>query len=82
MTWGKWYWTVMLIVASAMFLFPEAYALFTNHANTLSDYARYELGAGTAVHFNAHTIAWYLTLIAWLFVTTWLTYHIWFEVMG
>jgi len=80
MTWGRTYWAVYLIVAALAFLGPEIYALCTNFKNTLSDYARYELNVTTpAQAFNTHTAAWLLTLGAWLVVTFWLTFHIWFE---
>jgi|HubBroStandDraft_2_1064218.scaffolds.fasta_scaffold376269_3 hypothetical protein len=83
MTWGRYYWPVMLIITSALFLVPEIYALFTNFKNTLSDYARYELNITSPTEpFTAHGAAWILTLGAWLVVTFWLTFHIWFERFG
>ena len=43
-TWGSVYWPWYLITASAAFLAAEVFALFTNSANTLSDFSWYELG--------------------------------------
>jgi hypothetical protein len=80
MTWGKWYWPVMLIVTSLLFLVPEIIALLTNFKNTLSDYARYELNVTTPTQqFSTHTAAWFLTLGVYITIAIWLFYHIWFE---
>lgn len=92
MTWGIHYWPIALIVVSvtaALAFFPaELYAVFTNHNNTLSDYARYNLDLTTAFgqRTKIHTVAWWATLTAWLFLIgglyVWLTGHIWFVKWG
>jgi hypothetical protein len=78
-TWGREYWTWFLLNVSLQFLVAEIYALFTNAANTLSDYSRYELGLrllpGQPVH---HTLAWTLSLVAWWLFVGVITWHIWF----
>lgn len=82
-TWGKEYWTCGLLGAAVYFLAGEITALFTNVANTLSDYSRYELGIpnvqipGATIHY---TVAWYLSLIAWCLFFAVITRHIWFQV--
>lgn len=76
-TWGLWYWPKYLIVASLLFLAPEAYAFFTNHNNTLSDFAWNELGIGGTI--NQHHPAWWFSLVAWLVFFVVITGHIWFK---
>lgn len=76
-SWGKYYWPYFLILASGLFGIPELIALFTNHWNTLSDYARYELNVSPAV--TVHTLAWYLSLAAWLLFVVVITMHIWWN---
>lgn len=84
MTWGSEYWPAFLIVTSAWVILgfgvPELIALFTvvsaHVDNTLSHYAQTELGV--SAHVTRHTVAWCLSLIAWVGVTTILTWHIWF----
>lgn len=82
-TWGKEYWTTGLLAAAVYFLAGEITALFTNVANTLSDYSRYELGIpsvqvpGASVHY---TLAWSLSLVAWWLFVGVITWHIWFQV--
>lgn len=81
MTWGRQLWPVVLIIVSLLIIVPETWALLTNWSNTLSDYARYELGINTfQVPLDKHTAAWFLTLILWSMFAGWLTYHIWLEV--
>lgn len=88
MTWGTHYWPVFLIISAVWILLgfgiPELIALFTevkNHVdNTLSHYSQYELGLTS--QFTRHTVAWYLSLTAWFFITTILTWHIWFMLGG
>lgn len=77
MTWGRYYWPIALIIISVMISFPEVFALATNHANTLSDYARYELNVSTRL--TAHTLAWWASLITWLLAIGTLTPHIWWN---
>jgi hypothetical protein len=81
-TWGKWYWEDFLIATGAylgvFFGIPEIIALFTNVRNTLSDFARYELGADTSQVFTTHNAAWFISLIVFVSVVTELTAHIWF----
>lgn len=91
-TWGDWYWPIALIIASvtvAGLFFPaEFYALFTNHNNTLSDFARYELNLQTAfgARTKLHTFAWWASLITWLAIVPgfviWFTGHIWWDTWG
>lgn len=79
-TWGSIYWPIFLVLTSVAFLAAEILALFTNTANTLSDYAWRELGL--PINFRGpiiHNAAWLLTLGAWLVVVFWLTEHIWFQ---
>lgn len=87
-TWGHWYWPIFLIT-SALFILtafgiPELIAIFTQVSthtdNTLSAYAQRELGV--SAQLTVHTIAWYLSLITWVFLTTLLTWHIWFGFGG
>lgn len=92
MTWGHWYWPVALIIAAVtaggLFFPAEFYALFTNHQNTLSDFARYELDLQSALGHRTgyHTLAWWSTFIVWLGIGipmfVWLTGHIWFDTWG
>jgi hypothetical protein len=77
MTWGAIYWPIFLIGTSLTFLGPELYALFTNWKNTLSDYSWTELHVSPGI--TVHTVAWYISLIAWLLVVVVLTLHIWWE---
>lgn len=76
-TWGRYYWPYFLILGSALFGIPELIALFTNNANTLSDYARYELNV--APHITVHTLAWYVSLCAWVLFFVVITAHIWWN---
>lgn len=76
-TWGPHYWPWYLIAAAAGLLGPEIFALFTRHANTLSDYSWRELGITGAR--PVHSAAWLLTLGAWLVMAFFLTEHIWFQ---
>jgi hypothetical protein len=88
MTWGTHYWPVFLTISAIWLLtgfgIPELIALFTQVAthtdNTLSHYSQTELGM--SAQLNRHTIAWTLSLLAWVLVTTILTWHIWFGLGG
>lgn len=75
-TWGPHVWPWWLIAVAGSFLGLEIFALITNHANTLSDYAWRELGVQGVR--SVHTAAWALTLGAWLTMAWFLTEHIWF----
>jgi len=79
--WGNWYWPRGLTVASVAFLLPELYALFTNPANTLSDYCWRELHVTAAWGNGVHSLAWWFSLVAWLLFTIVITAHIWFRVL-
>lgn len=87
-TWGAHYWPVFLIISSLWLLtgfgIPELIAIFTQVSthtdNTLSNYAQHELGV--SAQLTIHTIAWYLSLIVWVLLTTLLTWHIWFGFGG
>jgi len=70
-TWGAWYWPVALIAVTVIIMGPEIYALITNVFNTLSWWVWRTDIKGTA--------RWYLSLGAWITVTSWLTYHFWFR---
>lgn len=77
-TWGNFFWPYWIIVTSVTFLGPEIYALITNFRNTLSDYARYELGVTVGVNNHGiHSIAWWASLLVWLVFIAWITPHIW-----
>lgn len=75
-TWGRLYWPFFLILVAVEFAIPEIYAIFTDVRNTLSDYARLELHVRAGV--NIHTLAWGLSLAAWLLFVLTMTAHIWF----
>ena len=77
-SWGNYYWPFFLVLVSALFGVPELIALFTNVANTLSDYARLQLHVGTAFTGQVHTVAWWASLAAWLLFAVVITVHIWF----
>lgn len=78
--WGYYYWPSWLSVVSLTFLPAELFALFTNHANTLSDYAWHELNVTKALTFSMHGIAWWSSLISVTLVFVILVFHIWFRV--
>ena len=77
-TWGSDYWPWFLIAVSLAFLAPEIVALFTNTANTLSDYAWRELHVNADVKFGTQNAAWLLSLGVWGVFVFWITEHIWF----
>jgi hypothetical protein len=77
-TWGREYWTWALIAVSLAFIIPECVALATNVSNTLSDYARFELGVPAGGQPAHHTAAWALSLIGWWLFVGVITWHIWF----
>jgi hypothetical protein len=76
-TWGKAYWPFFLLAVSGAFLIPEIYALFTNAANTLSEYSWDELHVTGFQH--VHSLAWYFSLISWILFFVVITMHIWFR---
>lgn len=81
MTWGMWYWPRYLIAVAVFLLGPELYALATNHANTLSDYAWSQLHVGLAFGpASVHSIAWWASLIIWILTVIALSAHIWWRV--
>lgn len=88
MTWGNWYWPVFLIISAIWIItgfgVPEIIALITEvkgHTdNTLSHYSQFELGMSTEI--TRHSIAWVLSLLSWVVITTLLTWHIWFRLGG
>jgi hypothetical protein len=75
-TWGIHYWPWYLITAALAFIIPEGIALFTNHQNTLSDYAWQELDIRGNFH---HTLAWGLSQAAWVMFAVVITFHIWYR---
>jgi hypothetical protein len=77
MTWGKLYWPFFLILTSALFLGPELIALFTNWHNTLSQYSWAELNVSPRI--PVHTIAWWISVMAWALFVVVITAHIWFR---
>lgn len=85
-TWGAAWWPLFLIISSAWlvagFGIPELIALLTpvsHHVdNTLSWYARSELGVAVAVQGTRHTLAWWASFLAWMTFTVFITAHIWF----
>lgn len=80
MMWGYYYWPYYLTVASLLFLGPELIALFTNPADTLSDYCWHELGVQRAFMMSPHTVAWYCSLAGWLLFVVVISLHIWWRV--
>lgn len=79
-TWGLWYWPTWIMVCSVTFLPTEIYALVTNQvSDTLSDYCWHELDVTRAFTFNAHGVAWWLSLIMWGFFVVAITLHIWYR---
>lgn len=76
-SWGRYYWPFYLLLAAALFGIPELVALFTNHYNTLSDYARFELNVSP--HITVHTLAWWASLAAWCLFVVVITAHIWWN---
>lgn len=81
-TWGRYYWPIVLISGSSLIGclvgIPELIALATNPANTLSDYAHFELNVTTGTVANGiHTVAWWASLVIWLLFVVIITWHIW-----
>jgi hypothetical protein len=79
-TWGLYYWPSWIALWAFTFLPVELYAVFTNPANTLSDYCWHELNVTRALTFNAHGVAWWASLVMWGFFVVIITAHIWFRV--
>jgi hypothetical protein len=89
MTWGRVYWPIFLIISSAWialgFGIPETIALVANTLhldNTLSKYARSELGISVATAATVHSIAWWCSFSAWMIFVLFITGHIWFDQFG
>lgn len=78
-TWGRRYWPWFLVIVSVAFLTPEIFALCTNTANTLSDYAWHELHLSLTAKRQVHDAAWFLTQGAYITVAFWLLMHIWYQ---
>ncbi len=78
-TWGDDYWPFFLIFVSLLFLGPEIAGLIGNPANTLSEYCWRELHVGLSFGAGRHTVAWWLSLAAWLVAVAVLTGHIWWR---
>jgi hypothetical protein len=69
-----------LSIASLFVLVPELFAVFTNAGNSLSEYAWRKLHVGLSFSPNGvHTLAWWLSLIAWGFFVVIMTAHIWWR---
>ena len=75
-TWGKYYWPYFMALVTLLFAVPELIALFTNQANTLSDYSWDELNVG---YHHLPNITWYTSLITWLVFVVLITIHIWWK---
>lgn len=80
--WGAKYWPVFLVSAAIMFLAPECWGLATDHANTLSDFARWQLGDYRGEPFWQHDWQWFASQVAYLILTGWLWGHIWYAIWG
>ena len=78
-TWGLYYWPTYLTIGSLFFLIPELVALFTNAANTLSDYCWRELSVNVTFGHGAHTVAWWFSLVSWGMFIVLITMHIWWR---
>lgn len=81
MTWGRILWPAWIILTALSFFAPEIYALTTNNKNDLSQWAWAELHV-TPMHIPIHTIAWWISLLAFTFAIGILVAHIWFHVGG
>jgi hypothetical protein len=79
-TWGLFYWPTYLTVCSLLFLPVELFALITNQPqNTLSDYCWKELDVTRALTFDAHGVAWWLSLVMWAMFAVAISLHVWFR---
>jgi hypothetical protein len=76
-TWGLLYWPAFIYTVTILWGVPEAYAFFTNHRNTLSDFAWYELGIKGS--YGPHSVSWWASLILVLAIGATLIGHIWFQ---
>jgi hypothetical protein len=81
-TWGAIYWPIALTVALVMFTVPETVALVTNHVNTLSDYARWQLNEYAGEPVFVHDWQWFTSQAIFLLLVWWLWGHIWYYVWG
>ena len=79
MTWGPVYWPLFLTIVAVLFLGPEFLALITNSANTLSDYCWRELNVTMVFGHGKHTVAWWLSQIAFYVSAIVLALHIWYR---
>lgn len=78
MTWGLVYWPTWLTLIGLTLLPMEIYALLTNPANTLSEYAWHELNVTHAFRFTANGVAWWVSFVMWILFVVVITLHIWF----
>jgi hypothetical protein len=81
-TWGAAYWSVALIAATVAFLVPESFALVTSHANTLSDFARWQLNEWPNEPLLRHEWQWWGSQTIYLLSVGWLWGHIWYYIWG
>jgi hypothetical protein len=89
-TWGLNYWPIFLIVSTIWlaigFGIPEGIALaehVSGHLdNTLSQYARVELGVAVSIKGTIHTIAWWCSFVTYMIFTVFIIGHIWFDQFG
>lgn len=82
-TWGMLYWPIALwFVAVGMFGIPETIGLFTNVANTLSDFSRWELHEYAHEPLFAHQWYWWLSQGLFIVLCLWLVIHIWYDKLG
>jgi hypothetical protein len=79
-TWGLWYWPTWITITSVFFLPVEVYALVTNQVeNTLSDYCWHELDVTRSFEVSGQGVAWWASLIMWIFFVVAITLHIWYR---
>ena len=78
-SWGLVYWPFAMVIMSAVFLPAEIWALFTNPANTLSEYCWHELNVTRALEISGHGVAWWASIVMWGFFVVAITLHIWYR---
>lgn len=76
MTWGAWYWPLMLASAFLAFIGPEVYALVSGKPqNTLSAWVWKVLN----IHANETPAQWnaldFLVFGVWVVIFLWLSFH-------
>jgi hypothetical protein len=89
-TWGNTWWPVFLIISAIWvttgFGIAETIAILqgvgSHLDNTLSHYARTDLGLSVAVQNTKHTVAWWCSFVVWMIFVVWITAHIWFFQFG